>query len=419
MKKLVSTTVVIFCILFANSQTLVNIYKKGNVVLREDPGFGAQNKWEEIFYDIGAKRDQGKDGKNKSFVVAPDGRIFMSHRSRHSISVFDKNGNYVKEFGKKGSKESDFIYMPTVIGILDQKYLATAAVDGRLLFFDLNGNWIKSFSLNYMPLDYTILGQRKFAILGHTSWKTKIRTFIAIKDFDSGKEVVIWENFSDKANKNTIKVSHASGGITTMSMPFTHPTYSDPKLLTTPEGDLALIFPETGEIKQYSPSGKLIKSFSVKLGERLQVNEKEREEYYNKSLEYIKSLEKELGTAKDDQKKQLEETIPQLKQQVHKYLDPAFYPEKLPEISQAMFDTDGNLLIFAFTKEKGDNKFVAYTFDNSGSKICQSSFESEEYNLNFSKSKFAFFNDKIIGVQNLKNENAGIPLKLVRFNLTN
>ena len=419
MKKLVLTTIVLFCILFANSQTLVNIYKKGNVILREDPGFGAQNKWAEIFFDIGASRDQGKDGKNKSIVVAPDGTIFMSHRSRHSISVFDKNGNYVKEFGKKGSKESDFIYMPTVIGILDQKYLGTAAVDGRLLFFDLNGKWIKTFILDYMPMDYTTLGQKKFAILGHTSWKTKTRTFIAIKDFDSGKEVIVWENFRDKAEKNTIKVSHGSGGITTMSMPFTHPTYTNPKLLTEPDGNLVLIFPETGEVKQYSPTGKLLNSFYVNMGERLEVTAKEREEYYNKSLEHIKSLEKEMATANESRKKQLEETITQMKQQVHKYLDPAFYPEKLPEISQAMFDTDGNLLIFAFTKEKGDNKFVAYTFNNSGSKICQSSFESEEYNLNFSKSKFAFFNDKIIGVQNLKNGNAGIPLKLVRFSLTN
>ena len=419
MKKTVLTILALICIIGANSQSLVNLYKQGNVSLIEDPDFGTQNNWSKIFYDYTADKNQGKDGKNKSIVVASDGRIFMSHRSRHSISIFDKNGNYIKEFGKKGSRESDFIYMPVVVGILDQKYLATAAVDGRILFFDLNGQWIKTFSLDYMPLDYTTLGQKKLAILGHTSWKTKIRTFIAIKDYDSGKETIIWENFREIENKKTINVTHSAGGVTTMSLPFTHPSYTNPKLICTPNGDLALIFPEKGEIKVFSPSGKLLKSYSVEVGEPLKLTEKERTGYYNKFMEYIKTLEKESETANDSRRKQLEETISQLKQQAHKYLDPDFYPEKLPEISQALFDTDGNLLVFVFTKEKGDNKFIAYTFDNSGSKICQSSFESTEYDLNFSKSKFVFHNGKIIGLQTLKKENTDVPVRLVRFNLSN
>ena len=175
MKKIIFSIALALCIYSSFGQNLTDVYKKGAVNLQEDAGFGIKNNLEELFYDIDARRDEGKDGKNKAIVVAPDGSIFMSHRSRYSISMFDKNGNFVKEFGKKGGKESDFVYMPYVAGILSGKYLATRAVDGRMLFFDLNGKWVKTLSLDYMPLENAMLGNNKFAILGHTSWENKTR----------------------------------------------------------------------------------------------------------------------------------------------------------------------------------------------------------------------------------------------------
>ncbi len=419
MKKIFFSIALALCIYSSFGQNLTDVYKKGVVDLQEDAGFGIKNNLDELFYDIDASRDEGKDGRNKAIVVAPDGSIFMSHRSRHSISMFDKNGNFVKEFGKKGSKESDFIYMPYVVGVLSGKYLATSAADGRMLFFDLNGKWVKTLPLDYMPLENAMLGNNKFAILGHTSWKTKTRRFVAIKDFNTGAEKIIWDNFDGNEMKNTIQTRTPSGGINTWSLPFSHPSYTWPKLLATPDGNLALVFPGTGEVKIYSPEGKLLKSFMVSTGERLTITQEEREAYYNKALEQIKSMEKALLTAKGKQKGNLEQTITQFKQQVDKYLDPAYYPEKLPEISQAMFDSDNNLLVFAFTKESGENKFMFYSYNDLGNKVGQSSFESDIYNLNFSNSKFVFFKGDVIGVQTLKDEKNKFPIRLVRFKLKN
>lgn len=417
MKKLALSIVMLFCGLMANSQNLSDIYQKGPVILREDAGFGTQNDWEKLFYDINASWEQGEDGKNKAIVVAPDGTIFMSHRSRHSISVFDRNGNFVKEFGKKGGRESDFVYMPYVVGILGDKYLATSAVDGRMLFFDLNGKWVKTIKLDYMPLDNAMLRSNKFAILGHTSWKSKIRRFVAIKDFNTGSEKIIWDHFEGMEMKNSIQTKTPSGGINTWSLPFSHPSYTQPKLLSTPDGNLALVFPETGEIKVYSPEGKLLKAIVLAKGERLTITQKEREAYYDKAQEYVKKMEKELATAKGTKRENLEQTISQFKQQVEKYLDPAYYPEKLPSVSQAMFDSDNNLLVFAFTKESNANEFAFYSYDNLGNKIGQSTFKTDNYDLNFSDSKFIFYKGDVIGVQTLKDENSKIPVRLVRFRL--
>ena len=419
MKKMILTIALALCVFTSYSQNLAEVYKKAVVYLQEDASFGIKNKPEELFYDIDARREEGEDGKNKAIVVAPDGSIFMSHRSRHSITKFDRNGNLVKHFGKKGGKESDFVYMPYVVGILSGKYLATSAVDGRMLFFNLNGEWVKTITLDYMPLDNAMLANNKFAILGHTSWETKIRRFVAIKEFNTGDEKIIWDHFESKETKNRIQTKTPSGGITTWSLPFSHPSYTQPRLLATPDGNLALVFPTNGEIKIYSPEGKLLKSFMVSTGERLTITQEEREAYYDKALEYVKSMEKELETAKGQQKENLELAINQFKQQVNKYLDPAYYPEELPEISQAMFDSDDNLLVFAFTKESTENKFVFYSYDNLGNKVGQSSFESDTYELNFSDSKFVFFNGDIIGIQTIKDKNTKIPIKLVKFKLKN
>lgn len=419
MKTLVLSTIMLFSFLISSSQNLTDLYKKGDVTLSEDQSFGSKNNWKELFYDIGASQEEGKDGRNKAIVIAPDGSVFMSHRSRHSISLYDKNGNYVKDFGRKGSKASDFIYMPYVVGILNGKYLATAAVDGRMLFFDLNGNWVKTLSLDYMPLDNAMLRNEKIAILGHTSWKSKTRSLIAIKDFKTGLEKIIWDEFEDYNRPGNITVSYNTGGMSTWSLPFTHPSYTRPKLLTSPDGNLVVVFPESGEVKTYSPEGKLLKSFIAGTGERMAITQKDREEFYQKALEKIKCMEKEMASAKGLQKENLEQTIIQFRQQINKYLDPASYPEKLPEISQAMFDSDNNLLIFAFTRESNENRFMVYSFNNNGNKVCESSFVSGGYNLNFSNSRFQFYKGFVIGLQSFSDDNPEIPFKLVRFKLSN
>lgn len=419
MKKFILAIVLLLSFQMVNSQNLAEIYKKSKVILEEDPTFGVNNDWEQVFYDVGATRDQGMDGMNKAIVVAPDGTIFMSHHSRHSISVFDKDGNYVRDFGKKGGKESDFIYRPTVIGIMDGKTLVTTAVDGRMLLFDLNGNWVKTVRLDFMPLDNVILKNRKIAILGHTSWTTKFRSFVAIKDIETGKEKIAWDKFSEGVGSKEIVVKYKEGGMSSQSLPYTHSGYTRPKLLETPDGNLALVFPDTGEVIIYSPEGEKLRTFSVSAGPRLEVTQQDREEYYKKALEGIKSMEQAKEKADEKQKSYLEQTIAQTKEQVKKYLDPSLYPEKLPTLSQVMFDSDNNLLVYSFTKSKGENQFWIYTYSPEGQKIAESSFVSDKYDLNFSSSKFQFFKGNIIAVQTLADQKTEVPIRLVKFNLKN
>jgi hypothetical protein len=151
----------------------------------------------------------------------------------------------------------------------------------------------------------------------------------------------------------------------------------------------------------------------------LSVTKEDREEFHKKIQERIQAMEVARSKADLHVKARLDEDIRQLKAQIDKALDPALYPEKLPTLSEIMFDSDNNLLAFAFTKEKDQNRFTVYTYNPTGQKIAESTFKSDKYDLNVGTSKFRFFKGNIIAVQMLKDKNATIPLRLVRFKLKN
>lgn len=91
--------------------------------------------------------------------------------------------------------------------------------------------------------------------------------------------------------------------------------------------------------------------------------------------------------------------------------------EHHPLYSTVIIDSDGNLLVFEFTKEKNSNKFKVYSYNPQGEIIGESSFETKEYELTFTHDTFVFHNGYIYAVAT-KTNSSGIPLRLVKFRLT-
>jgi len=77
-------------------------------------------------------------------AVAPDGSVFVSNTSRHTIYKFDRSGKFVKRFGQKGQGPGDLTY-PGRISILDGRCLVVGeyATNQRISLFDLDGKFIK------------------------------------------------------------------------------------------------------------------------------------------------------------------------------------------------------------------------------------------------------------------------------------
>jgi len=408
------------------SQQLAPIYKGGEIRLTPDAEYAKNIDWNKLFPDYNQTAGSRAIGLYKQIVVAPDGSVFMSHRTRHSITKFDKNGNFMKEFGKKGGKNpSDFIYMPSVEGILDGKYLYTTAVDGRMHFFDLNGLWVKTIKLKYMPLGSIPLKGGKIALLGYVPYKgEQSRNMVSLLNFADGKEKVITSEFEPYGTEKKIIINPImytddtgkvqKGPMISCSLPLADPMYSRVRLATTTTGNLVTAHPETGEIIIYSPNGQKIKQFKADVKPDV-ITKEDREGFYQKAAKQVSNLETDV-TDKTRNKAYWVNYIAQYKQQLEKFRDPANYPSNLPYFSEMMVDSENNILLFRFTREEGSNKFDVYTYNSQGTKIATSTFIADNYDVKINPSVFKFHNGSIYSFVKLKGA-TGNPMRLVKFDL--
>jgi hypothetical protein len=410
------------------SQQLSTIYKSGEIKLVPDANYAKNVNWDKQFSDFDQTAWGKPIGTFKQIVVAPDGSVFMSHHTRHSISKFDKNGNFVKEFGKKGGKSpADFIYMPSVQGILDGKYIYTTAVDGRMHFFDLNGNWAKTIKLKYMPLGTMPMKGGKIAIIGHVACGNGAKHIISLLNYSDGKEKVINSTFElySSANEKIIKINpyfykdkdgkeQHIGNWISCSLPFSHPSYYRVRFATNSAGNLVAAYPSTGEIAIFDNTGKKLRQFKADMKPEL-ITREDREEYYQNAAKEMKRLEEDV-TKKTKDKDYWNNYVAQYKQQLEKFRDPANYPANLPYFSEMMVDSENNILLFRFTREEGSNKFDVYTYNSTGFKIATTSFITDKYDLKINPAVFRFHNGSIYSILKVKNA-VGNPLRLVKFDL--
>lgn len=395
------------------SQQLSTLYKSGEIKLVPDAEYAKNNDWDKPVSD------------NKQIVVAPDGSVFMSHRTRHSISKFDKNGNFVKEFGQKGSKTSDFRFTPNVEGILEGKYLYTSAADGRLHFFDLNGNWVKTMNLKYTTLGTIPLSNGRIAILGDVASGNGSKQIVSILNFSDGKEKIISSEFEAYVSDKTIYIKPYSfidkdskaqkkGETLIIGSPFTPTGFYRPRLAKTSDGNLVVSYPSSGKIEVLDNTGKIIRQFKADIKPETFTKE-DREGYYQKAESRLKKVETEYRSKTTD-KAYLDDFSAQCKQQLEKFHDPANYPTNLPYFSEMIVDSENNILLFRFTRELGSNKFDVYTYNSQGAKIATSSFVSDKYDLKINPSVFKFYKGSIYSVVKLKGA-SGNPIRLVKFDL--
>ena len=418
----------LFASVAMSAQQLASIYKGGDIKLVADAGYARNVDWNKQFSDVSQTAWEKPIGTSKQIVVAPDGSVFMSHHSRYSISKFDKNGNFVREFGKKGGKKAcDFIYMPSVQGILDGKYLYTTAVDGRMHFFDLNGNWVRTIKLKYMPLGTMPLKGGKIAIIGHVPGGKGTKHIVSLMNYSDGKEKIISSTFElyASSHEKIIKIDpyfykdkdgkeQHIGQWIACSLPFSHPSYYRVRFATNSVGNLVAAYPATGEIIVFDNTGKKLRQFKADLIPEI-ITKEDREEYYQNAAGSLKKLEVEVAKMTKD-KEYWDSYVVQYKQQLEKFRDAANYPANLPYFSEMLVDSENNILLFRFTREEGSNKFDVYTYNSTGSKIATTSFIADDYDLKINPAVFKFHNGNIYSVLKLKNI-TGNPLRLVKFEL--
>ncbi|MCX6333736.1 MAG: hypothetical protein NT092_05450 [Bacteroidia bacterium] len=434
-----------------SAQKLLDIYKSGPVKLVADEIYGAKNNWESLFnlyYDTITK-NVGRE-EDKKIIVAPDGSVFMSHRNRHEIWKFGPDGNYLKKFGSKGGKQEQFSVMPLIYKVVDDKYLIISG-GGGIKFFDLDGNFFKSVTMDYSINDFQPLNNKEVLYEGIVMWKFDVpdseyftykwRHIIVKLNIYSGEKEILYEFFEDGD-----MLWHKSGDIYSSEIGPTpnkkiylpnYMIYKRPVFTMFQDGQFMQSNRETGEVKLFSALGKEISSFNLDINPVAITQQDAQDNYEKNKQSLLQTLEKarSMPDLPEDRKqgnivtqtrsypdkkliiKRVEEAMTIIIDR-SKNLD-GYFPH-LPYFSNIITDDEGNLLVFEFTskEQRESNIFNVIAYDSNGQKLARTSFVCDDYDLSFSDATFVISKGYVYAVAKLKNA-TGMPLRLVRFKITN
>jgi len=401
------------------AQDMESIYKSGPVDLIPVEVYGSKNNWNELFnlYYQTEGLSVNQREENKKIIVAPDGSVFMSHKNRYEIWKFGPDGNFIKSFGSKGGKYSQFQSLPSIQPVVAGKYIFTSDVNGRLKFFDLEGNYVKSINLDYMPQSFQIMGDGRIRLSATAIWSDSFRNFVADIDFESAEEKILYDFFID--NSPRIDENNIDSLLDSQKQHF--------QLMEVPDGDEVVLLPNGGFVRANRISGKLTSLdsygssiFSTDLDiQRVKITEADVLENYNKiKSQLVEEKEAILISKNSDQTQRIVVTLNKMIESIEAYKDIQNYEPYLPYYSNIIVDGEGNMLVFEFT-ERGDgydNIFNVIAYDSNGATVARTSFRSEEYELNISANTFVITGGYVYAVAKLKNY-AGMPLRLVKFRM--
>ncbi len=376
----------------ASGQSLLDIYRTGNLKLTPDSEFAVGTDWEKVFPDYNLVSYGNPIGRYKSIAVAPDGSIFVGNYSSYTIQKFDAKGKLIKTFGKRGNADADFKQRPTLGGVVGGKYVFTHEHNGHIKLFTLNGDFVKNILLDYMPLKAIALESNKIAVVGHVPMGEKVRYVVTLIDPETGATKII-RRFDDIFDRNVSLSVNKNGYLYSYS-----PIVSRVNVIirAIPDGNIIVGVTDSKRIEIYNSNGKLAKSFDLDLT----------------NLLYPEDLRKEFTT-------QMERMVVDekfSKSDISPIYEKDFFPKNMPLYYNIIVDPSGNLLVFKFTDEDVDHKFRVYAFDGKGTNLAEANFEIPNFalSLNYRFEELVFQKDYAIGLLQ-PSRSSTTPAQLVKL----
>ena len=408
-----------------NAQTLLDKYKTGVINLISDSGYAAGVDWDRALESWSDTMVGRWVGDRKSLMVTPGGSAIVSHHSRDFYTVFSPGGEFEGELQVKNKQGRPYRSLPHLHGVLDDHILYSGLDNmGIMLCFDKQGSLIKTLHLDYAARQIIPLPGKKLALVGWVLWSGSVREFVAIVDYETNEEQIIWDRFNPRTfspgaarHMFHYEYSFREGGMVSAStMPFIRALgMSYPPIIANVKDKLIVTIPETGEILTYDLNGKLIHEQSIDWSKNY-VSVEEQREIQRKAIERYRNITEprfaawaspeENRAARNYFVKEMEKDLAAIRQ-----------PIQMPMFSTLIKDSDDNLLFFEFPKEEGDNKFNVWIYNNGGQFVAQSSFRVQDYALEIKPSKMVFHDGYIYALVEKKGVN-GVPLRVVRFELT-
>lgn len=387
-------SVLITFFLIVNLLSAQNIdYKAATIQLIPETTFLANADWESLFYDASKTNAVEKAGLNKQIAIGPNERVYISDRSKFTITILDKTGKQLKTFGKQGYKNGEFVNNQDLNGILSNKYLVVSDNQGRINFFDLDGNFVKLITIDFMPLRIFPLKSGNLIVWGHVPVKgSTYKTILAEINYTTGKYTVFDEVLSTGEKPDRIIIP------TETSMIAIGSPYAKGNKFIRITGDDQVVFADSKSkaVKLYSKiDGKYrLSEFNIAI-DPIKIGDQEKMEYYENLKAKLKKKGMDVSYAE-------------------KVLEDGFFPEHLPYFYNMILDNENNALLFIYTNnENQDYAFRAYSLD--GKILGQSEFKIEGYDL-LSKMGHFKFKDGFIYTLALK-KGEEFPLRILKYRM--
>lgn len=417
------------------SQNLVEIYKNGAVKLVPETNYAQGNDWNQVFRSYYDKMYDTYIGKRKYVTVLSDGSVVVSHSYVDYYTLFDKDGNFVREFSINTGKNKKL--QKPIVGALNDKILYTKSDNmGKIHFVDLQGNIKKIVTVKYSVYDILPLPGDRLLVTGFVVGK-KSRDIVSIVDYNTGDQKVIysywWEDgrystsstgedvpfFYRKKLENGSEIMvgyHPADAV----MPVGVRQSSIRARIAIVKQKIVVAAPSVNQVITYDLNGIELSRMSIPFGKK-EVSVEEQKEILRKQIESTKNNTDptiipnvSMNVESEEYKKVIK---PELVKKMEKDMALITEPVTLPVFTTVIKDSEDNLLFFEIPETKGGNKFNVWVYQDGGNFVCQSSFVCDDYDLVINADRMAFHNGYLYSVQDKKGAK-GIPMRLVKFRLS-
>ncbi len=97
-------------------------------------------------FELGWAMPQSKNGKPTGLTVGPDGLIYVADTHEHRVSIFDRDGKFVRAFGSYGQGDGQFVFPSDVVFAPDGRvFVSEYGGNDRIQVFDHSGAYVSQF----------------------------------------------------------------------------------------------------------------------------------------------------------------------------------------------------------------------------------------------------------------------------------
>ena len=334
-------------------------YNAAAVKLIPEASFLPNADWGSLFYDASQSDAASRIGVMNEVAIGPQEQVYVCNRGKYTIQILDQTGRVTKTFGKQGHKNGEFASNPHLRGILNNKLVVVSDNQGRINFFDLDGNFVKLIALDFMPLDIFPLKSGNLVVYGHVPVSgCRSKSVIAELNYDTGKYSILYEKIEPDTQSSIIQTKKDG-----LLISYAAPYVINQQMVRVISNDRIILADNTSKtVKVFSKENGRYKESSFDLQmEQLKVGAEEKQEYYQN---FKKELEKD----------GLDVSL------AEKVKEPGFYPDNLPYFYNIILDEQNNALFFIFTNNQSED-YVFQAYSGEGKFLGQSMFEIEGYEL--------------------------------------